>query len=79
MNAKIQGRSAPFGGEKKRGGGQLQTKRIILLDTWHSLYRKLFRRLWITIVDNFELRMFFLFFWGGGGGRLSMTFKNRGQ
>ena len=27
----------------------------ILLNTWHSLYRKLFRRLWITFVDIFVL------------------------
>ena len=68
MNAKIQGRSTPFGA--KKGGSQLQTKKIIsalvlsynlglipsiLLDTWHSLYRKPFRTLWITFVDNFVL------------------------
>ena len=30
----------------------------ILLYTWQSLYRKPFRRLWITSEDNFVLRMF---------------------
>ena len=83
MNAKIQGRSTPFG--EKKGGGQLQTKNIIgalaynsclyspyLLDTWHSLYRKPFRRLWMTFVDHFVLRMFDL------GGRWAMTLKDYG-
>ena len=31
---------------------------LFVIDTWHSLHRKLFRRLWITFVDNFVLRMF---------------------
>ena len=35
MNAKIQGRSTPFGA--KKGGGQLQTKSVIL-DRSTSLY-----------------------------------------
>ena len=70
VNAKIKGQSTSFGA--KKGGGQLQSKDIIgalaynlclyslffLLDTWHSLYRKLFRRLWVTFVDNFVMGMF---------------------
>ena len=44
----------------------------ILLHTWRSLYRKLFRRLWVTFVDNFVLRMFDF------GGRWTMNLKNRG-
>ena len=39
----------------------------ILLDTWHSLYRNLLKRIWITFADNFVLRMFDF------GGRWSMT------
>ena len=30
----------------------------VLLNTWHSLYRKLPRILWVTFVDNFVLRIF---------------------
>ena len=39
---------------------------------WHSLYRQLFRRLWVTCVDTFVLRMFDF------RGRWFMTLKNRG-
>ena len=82
MNAKIWGQSTPFGA-KKGGGGQLQTKNIIgalahnsclyslyfIRYTWHSLYRKLFRRLWIIFVDIFILRLFDF------GGRWYVTLK----
>ena len=85
MNAKIQGRSTPFGG-KKGGAVKLQTKNIIgalaynlclyslyFIRYMAFLYRKLLGRLWITFVDNFVLRMFDF------GGRWSMTLKTRGQ
>ena len=85
MNAKIQRWSTPLG--PKKGGGQLQAKNIIgalaytlclnslfyLLDTWYSLYRKPFRRLCISFVDNLVLTMFDF------GGWWSMTLKSRGR
>ena len=85
VNANIKGGGG--GGQLQLGqkmrGGQLQTKNIIAAgaqqfvfplfhETCHSLYRKMCRRLWITFMDYFVLRMFDF------GGRWCMILKNRG-
>ena len=74
MNPKIQGQSSPFEAKTEKYLIIYDCIPSILLDAWHSLYRKLFTRLWLTFVDNFVLKMLDL-----GGGQWSITLKNRGQ
>ena len=87
VRAKIWGRSANF--VVKNGGGQLQTKKIygavsyelyVCIHLCHSVYRKLLKRMLITFVDNFVLKMFdpSSFFWGGGGGGVDYDPKKWG-